>query len=177
MASHDPYGRIGPGLTRAITTPPLFLPQTSTKTLFTIAGGPIMVEAIFGIVTVVIGAVANATKLEYVSTATSTAVALDATSDINALAAGAIFSVTGTLATAAIIVSPNTNQLALDQATAWNIGAGVIRVNCAGSDGGTGKIQWYIRYRPYATFTPTNFQGGAGAGSGPPYSTIVAASS
>lgn len=175
MASHFPYGQVGPGLIQTQTDTPLFLPQTSTKTLFTIGGGPIKVEAIFGIVTTVIGAVANATKLQFVSTATSTAVDLCATADINALVAGAIYSVTGTLATGAVIVNSNLNQLALDQATSWNLGAGVIRVNTAGSDGGTGQIQWYIRYRPYATYTTINYRGGTGNLSGPPYATVTAA--
>jgi hypothetical protein len=149
-----PYGIAAPGIVQAVATSPLLPPQGTTGTIFTITGGPILVEQIFGIVRTVIGAHANATKLQYLAdNPVLTAVDLCATADINALAAGAIFSLTGTLATGAIIVSPNTNQLALGQATKWNLGTGVIRVNCVGSSV-TGAIQWFMMYRPYINATP-----------------------
>jgi len=164
-----PYGIGGPGIVQVVTTSPGTLPQTGNKTIFTVTGGPIVVEAVFGVVTTLIGAVANATKLQYFATGL-TAVDLCATADLNAAAVGTIFSLTGTLATGAIIVAPNVNSLALDQATKWNILPGIIRINTAGSDGGTGLMQWYIRFRPYANFTIND----PGPKSGIPVSLVTA---
>lgn len=154
--SNFPYGIAAPGIVANRTTSPLALPQTGTGTLFTIAGGPLKIEAIFGIVTVAVGSATNTASLQFTSTATSVAVALCAASSVASLAAGTIYSVTGTLATAAIVIAPNTNNLALDQVTSWHVGPGVIQLLTTGSDGGTGRIQWFCRYRPYSMFTPTN---------------------
>ena len=170
-----PYGIGGPGQLQTVATSPGTLPQTANKTIFTITGGPILVEAIFGVVIPVIGGVANATKLQYLSALSVadslSAVDLCATADVNALAKDAIYSIAGVLATGAIIVAPNVNQLALDQATRWNIMPGIIRINCAGSDGGTGIMQWYMRFRPYANFTIQN----PSPSSGIPVSLVTAA--
>lgn len=154
MPANIPSGLLGPGLALACATSSLALPQTTTSNIFVITG-EVQVLNIFGKVTTAIGAVANATKLTYVGTGLA-ATDLCATADLNAAALGTVFSVTGTLATGAVIVSPNTKGLALAQATSWNLTPGVIRVDCAGSDGGTGRIKWYIQYRAYDLSTPTN---------------------
>lgn len=156
MPANVPGGLLAPGFSTAVATSPLALPQTGTSSLF-IVTGTCRILQLYGIVTTVIGAVANATKLQFICTAPAlTAVDLCATADINALAAGAIYSITGTLATLATIVAPNTNGLALAQATGLNVTTGIIRVNTAGSDGGTGRIQWFIDYMPMNLATPTN---------------------
>ena len=64
-----PFGIAAPGIEQTVATSPLLPPQGTTGTIFTIAGGPIQVLQLFGIVRTVIGAVANATKLQYVCNA------------------------------------------------------------------------------------------------------------
>ncbi len=151
-----------PGNVTIFRTIPLALPQTGVKTLFSFQqatgpgtgsfalGGYAAVEIldIWGIVTTAVGAVANATKLQGLMDALA-AVDLDATVDINAAAVGTIFSITGTLANAATL---NANGVAIAQATpihmTGGLQAGIIQVNCAGSDGGNGRIAWVLACRP-----------------------------
>jgi hypothetical protein len=133
-------------------TPALTLPQTGVKTIFSFQNGgtyfgpfmPVRIIQIFGIVTTLVGAVANATKLQALMDAL-TAVDLCATLDINAAAVGSIMSITGTLANAMAL---NANGVIIGQAGSILLSGGqstgIIRVNCAGSDGGTGKVAWYI---------------------------------
>lgn len=143
-------------------TPPLPLPQTTTKTIFAFqnsigpgigsygAGGYAALEIvdIFGIVTTAIGAVANATKLQALMDAL-TAVDLCATLDINGLTVGTILNITGTLANA---MTDNAYGVAIAQVTPIHVTgglqAGVININCAGSDGGTGRVAWVLVCRP-----------------------------
>src|ERR1019366_5455599 len=151
-----------PGNVTIFRTIPLPLPQTGTKTLFSFmqATGPgtgsfalggfaaIEILDIWGIVTTAIGAVANATKLQALMDAL-VAVDLDATVDINAAAVGTIFSITGTLANAAVL---GVNGVGLAQVTPIHLSgglqAGVIQLSCAGSDGGVGRIAWVMACRP-----------------------------
>jgi hypothetical protein len=149
-----PYGISAPGLGMMAMTPSIGLPQTTTHTIFTIAGGPILVNLIFGYCTTAVGAVANATKLEFVDTITSTATALCGTADVNALVAGNLFVLVNAFATAATITSPATvGILNVGSALATSpinfiATPGVIRINCAGSDGGAGQMQWFMNYAP-----------------------------
>ncbi len=147
-----PYGLDAPGLDMLAQTNPLSLPQTTTKTIFTITGGPIWVSNIFGVVTTLVGAVANATKLEYVDTLTSTAANLCGTADINALVAGAFYNLVNGFGTGAVITATTglvvQGSVLATAPTSFLCQPGVIRINCAGSDGGTGRIQWYMNYRP-----------------------------
>ncbi len=146
-----PYGIGAPGLATVAMTNPLALPQTATKVLFTITGGPIRVIAIMGVVTTIIGAVANATKITATPTTGGTATDICATGDINAAAAGDILIPITSFATA---LSINTAGVIVDgpsattQATGFRMTPGTILVNCAGSDGGTGRVQWYLHYIP-----------------------------
>lgn len=146
-----PYGLGSPGLEMMSLTPILALPQTTTKVLFTITGGPIIVSCIFGIVTTIIGAVANATKLTATPTVGGTATDICATGDINAAAAGDIlipitsFATALSINTAGVIVN---GPSATAQATGFIMTPGTILVNCAGSDGGTGRVQWFMRWVP-----------------------------
>jgi len=151
-----------PGQVTMFRTAPLPLPQTTTKTIFQFqnsigpgigsygAGGYAAIEIvdIFGIVTSAIGAVANAIKLQGLMDALA-AVDLCATVDVNAATVGTIFSITGTLANAATL---NANGVAIAQVTpihmTGGLQAGVIQINCAGSDGGTGRIAWVLAARP-----------------------------
>ena|SRR5215469_4382298 len=134
------------------------LPQTGNSNLFTITGD-VAVVGIVGVCTVVIGSVANATKLQAVCGAL-TAVDLCATADVNALAAGTVYAPITSFATAASIAATNgvlvngpsaTAQLTGFIMACGTTGAGVIRVNCAGSDGGTGRMRWSCYYMPLSS--------------------------
>jgi hypothetical protein len=122
----------------------LALPQTAASTIATISGGRILLSAIVGEVTTIIGAVANATKLKATATGL-TAVDLCATVELNAAAALALLTITGTVANALI---KNTNRNCIFQATPQIISSGIIAVDCAGSDGGTGRVQWTWLWTP-----------------------------
>ena len=146
-----PFGISAPGQGLMAVTNPLALPQTSTKTIFTITGGPVYVQRIFGVITTVIGAVANATKLTATPTIGGAATDICATVDINAAAAGDIyvpitsFATAASLSTAAVIIAlPG----AAGSPLSFMMTPGTILVNCAGSDGGTGRIQWFMHYVP-----------------------------
>jgi hypothetical protein len=144
-----PYGLGAPGIQQMAMTNPLTLPQTSTKTIFTITGGPIMADLILGWVTTVIPAVANNTKLSFVDAITSTSTDLCLVSNISALAVGATYILVTSFGTAAAITSPGTvgvKDLSAVSRLSTLFTPGQVVLNCAGSDGGTGQIQWFMRY-------------------------------
>lgn len=146
-----PYGLDAPGLGMMYVTNPLSLPQTASKTLFTVTGGVIKVLALIGHVTTIIGAVANATKITVTPTTGGTATDICATGDINAAAAGDLlvpitsFATALSINTAGVIVA---GPSATTDCTGWIMTPGIIAVNCAGSDGGTGLIVWRLWYVP-----------------------------
>jgi hypothetical protein len=105
-------------------------------------------------VTTTIGAVANATKLEYTDTVTSTttAMTLNAGPDVTGLIAGTVIGAINTIgtnlsitATAGIIATGTTDALGF---VSYLITDGVIAVRCAGSDGGVGRVRWFCLYMP-----------------------------
>jgi len=123
-----------------VATASVALPQTSTLALFTVTGVVRILE-IRGFIGTQIGAVANATKLQ----AGGGSVDICATVDLNAAAANSILAITGVFA----------NAMAIKAGGAWEaqtnevgVGAGSISVNCAGSDGGTGRVLWVVVYKP-----------------------------
>lgn len=117
-------------------------PATTTMTLFTVTGGPVLVRDIFGIITTVVQTQANNTKLTAVATGL-TGVDLCAVLSITAAAVGTHLSITGTLANA-MIASPNQTRIA--QATPIVVGPGTILLDCAATN--TGAAQWFLRYQP-----------------------------
>lgn len=144
------------GYTQFFKTLPLPLPQTATKVIFNIVNGgglgplysPVVVVKLFGIVTTAIGAVANATKLQALMDALA-AVDLCATTDLNAATVGTILSVSGTAADA---LGTNVNGVQTGQTNDRQMmlsggsgpSTGVIQINCAGSDGGVGRVIWCL---------------------------------
>jgi hypothetical protein len=120
---------------------PAALPQTGTLDLFTVTGGRIEIHALIGLVTADIGAVANATKLQF-NPDVGGANDLTATSEINGDAAGQQYSVAGIF----------TQVLGLTGYACSNppiVPAGKIRLNCAGNDGGGGRIRWTLKWMPF----------------------------
>lgn len=118
------------------------LPQTNTKSLFTVAGGKVLVTSIVGEVTAQIGAVANATKLTVVPTAGPLA-DLCATTDITGDVIGTLYSITGTVATAML-----TDGAVQSLVGGVVVNTGSINVDCAGNDGGAGRVSWVLTYVP-----------------------------
>lgn len=146
-----PYGLGAPGLDMVVMTNALTLPQTTTKTIFTITGGPIEVLKIFGICITAIGAVANATKLSATTTVNAATVTTDicATVDVNAMTVGSVYELVTGFSTAAVISTTGLYPVASATLyTRFVMNVGTILVNCAGSDGGTGQIQWFMHYKP-----------------------------
>lgn len=133
---------------KSVQTTTAALPQGTTLTLFTIAGGPIQIIEIFGVVTTNLPATANATKLTCVNSVTTTATDLCSTLDITGKAAGTLFYITGTLANA--LNAAGAGVVAGLTTIGPRMPAGTIRVDCAGSMA-SGSVQWFLRYRPIGT--------------------------
>lgn len=116
------------------------LAQTGNLTLFTVAGGRVLLTTLVGVVTTVIQAQADAVKLQTLSTTGSIATDLCATVDLNAAAVGNLYGITGTAATAAVLGSnvPQMNEVI--------VAAGIIRMNAAASN--TGQMSWLCTYVP-----------------------------
>ena len=140
-------------LTKSVQSNIVALPQTTTANIFTVTG-EVAVIIIEGVVTTVIGSVANATKLQALVGAL-TAVDLCATADVNAAAVGTLYVPITSFATAASIAATNgvlvNGPSATAQATGFIMSTGIIRVNCAGSDGGTGRMRWSVLYAPLSS--------------------------
>jgi len=117
------------------------LPQTTAHALFTITGGNVEILGVAGEVTIVIGAVANATKLTYNPTAAGASTDLCTANNIISDAVGTMYSMTG----------DTTQQLrdgiflVQELAQPLIMGPGTIDLDCGGST--TGEVQWHIVYR------------------------------
>jgi hypothetical protein len=118
------------------------LPQTALGTIFTVAGGRIVILGLVGQVGTVIQSQANAIK--FISTPTvGTAADMCATKDINALEAGALLTITGLQSDAMYGVSAGQSRLALYNQV---IPVGTIGLNTAASN--TGTIGWTLQWLP-----------------------------
>lgn len=136
--TNDALGQAAYGLIVERTTSAL--PQTAAADLFLVAGGNVLLKSIIGVVTANIGAVANDTQLLHEATA------LCANLDVTGDAAGSRYSITGTFANPMI----NTAELVplARQATEVVLPPGNISIDCDGSDGGGGSVQWTVVYVP-----------------------------
>jgi hypothetical protein len=121
------------------------LPATTTQNLFTISGGLVLVTSIVGVVTTVIQAQANATKLTSAPTV-GTAADLCATLDITGDEAGTLYSITGVLGDAMLGVNAGAVP---DMLKPVIVPAGVIRLSCAATN--TGATRWLMTYIPLET--------------------------
>lgn len=129
---------LGKQVSRATAT----LPQSTTGDLFTVTGGLVRLNAIYGIVTTAIQNQANNTKL--ISTpASGSAVDMCAVLDIANDEAGCLYTVTGLPSDA--LYGPNAG---LGQ---WTyrpliLPVGSIKLSCAASN--TGSVRWVAWYTP-----------------------------
>jgi hypothetical protein len=126
------------------------LPQTATGTIFTVAGGRVIILALIGEVTTIIQAQANAVK--FISTPTvGTAVDLCTTADINALEVGGRVALPGAVGSA--LTKANAGAIALQTANVL-VPAGTIGLNTAASNTGQMKFTcWWIPFDSGATLS------------------------
>jgi len=121
------------------------LPQTGALSLFTITGH-VLLKRVLGVVTVDVGAVANNTKLVNNSTGAGATTDICGTNNITGDVADTQYTITGTFADAMIA----TTNLPLAASVDLNIllVPGTLQVDCAGSDGGDGRVRWSVLYQP-----------------------------
>lgn len=118
------------------------LPATTTGSLFTVAGGNVLITSITGVVTTSIQAQANAIKL--VATPTVGSVNdLSGTVESNGLAAGGLLSITG-LAADAMVKSTGGGVSNLRNPVV--VAPGAIGLNTAATN--TGSVRWVLTYVP-----------------------------
>lgn len=118
------------------------LPQTTAGSLFTIAGGKVLITAIVGEVTTIIETQANNTKL-IANPTTGTSVDMCTVLDTSADEVGCLYGITGTPANALIGTNAGLTP-AMAKGLILNIGT--IDLSCASSN--TGAIKWTIHYIP-----------------------------
>ena len=121
------------------------LPQSTAADIFTVTG-LCLVKRIVGYVTVAVGAFANATKIKVNSTGVGATTDISSTVELNAAVADTRLEITGTFANA--MVATIDLPLAKVQAAEIVVPPGSIMVDCAGSDGGGGRVRWSVTYVP-----------------------------
>ncbi|MCA1831225.1 MAG: hypothetical protein LC750_00495 [Actinobacteria bacterium] len=119
------------------------LPATGNQTIFTIAGGNVMVPLLYGVVTTVIQAQANNLKVTSAPT-TGTAVDLAANLDVNAKEAGTLLLVEGD---GTALVGANAGAALNAIGTGCMIiPPGVIRITTSATN--TGATRWQCWWMP-----------------------------
>ncbi len=112
------------------------------ETIFTIAGGNVMVTMILGEVTTILETAANNTKLTATPT-TGTAVDICADLDTTGIEEGGFLTITGTATDA--LQKANAGSIKM-QATPIVVAPGVIAINVGAAK--TGSVKWSLWYRP-----------------------------
>ena len=124
-----------------VERPTATLPQTAAAPIFNILGGRVTMLAILGEVTTVLGAVGNM-SLEATPTV-GTLAALSAVLAANALEAGTLLSIDGTLATAMLGVSAGGTAI---QSKPVVLPVGTLNLRLSASS--TGSVKWTLLYVP-----------------------------
>lgn len=142
--------------TREVTCPAssTSINTASAVTAFTVAGGPVVLEQLYGLVTTAIGATATTLKFSNNPTG-STATDLCTATAITSAAVNALLTITGTVANALTVTAPSAAPPAA-MATPLVIAPGVITFTTSATPG-SGAIQFGLRYRPLnaaCTVTP-----------------------
>lgn len=116
------------------------LPQSTTATLFTVAGGRVIITTLVAEVTTAIQAQANALQIFSISTTGSVTTNLGASFESNGLALGNLITVPGVPATA---LSSGSTAV---QGNEFITQPGLIRLTAAASN--TGALRWTVTYIP-----------------------------
>jgi len=119
------------------------IPQTAQTPYFTVVGGKVRILEIIGEVVVIIGDVATNAKL-IANPTVGADVDLCAQANIQADAAGTIYSITGTLTDALI---PTTSGAVTAQANGITVAAGTIDLY-TDANSVTGTTKWMVRWIP-----------------------------
>lgn len=122
----------------------LAITAISTKPLFTVAGGRVIITSLVGEVTTVIQAQANAAKIVFNPDGAGADTDLCATLDINADAVGVLYSVTGDYSAGLAEGIQTLEGPAMT--TPFVLAEGSIGLNTAASS--TGAIAWTLTYVP-----------------------------
>lgn len=122
------------------------LPQTATATLFTVAGGRVLVTSIVGQVTVALGAVVTTVKLTSTPT-TGTAVDLTTAVAVTSAEAGALLTLPATALGALNVAATNSGAIAAPLNYGLIIPPGVISWTTSAND--TGQVKWSLTYIPF----------------------------
>ena len=136
------WDKIGEG--RLVEKALAALPQTDSLNIFTVTGGRVIVTQLIGEVTTVIGNVPNSTHIQHTPTAGAAVDLCAAGNDIDSDADDTLYGMTGVPTDAMLdglgAVPAQTQSIVLLP--------GAISVKCLGSDGGTGRVKWAIKYIP-----------------------------
>lgn len=125
------------------------LPQTTTTTVFTVSGGPVIINYLAAEVTTALGAVVTTLKFTSTDTASSTAVDICAAAAVTSAAVGTFLTVAMTALSTALQVNAGGTSLATQgQDNGIVIPAGVVAATTSASD--TGNIRYRIKYTPLA---------------------------
>jgi hypothetical protein len=120
------------------------LPQGATGSIFTVAGGRVVVTSLVGEVTTVVGATVTTIKVTSTPT-TGSAVDLTSTTAITSLEVGGHISLPLTLG-GAVVVS-NAGVAEVPGAIQLLVPVGHIQITTSAGD--TGSVKWSITYVPY----------------------------
>lgn len=121
------------------------VPQNATQTIFTVSGGRILMTALFGVVTTVIGGTTPSAKIvatPTVGTANDLCTAVAITSD----EVGTQYSIPGATGSAFAVSGAGSGGVT-GQSAPIAVAAGTIGVNVSAADA-TGAIQWTLCYVP-----------------------------
>jgi len=121
------------------------LPQGTTQPIFAVAGGNVLVMLLYGMVTTVLGAVANNLSVNSNPTATGTTYVIASAIEGNALEANSFLVVEGD-GTALMITGKAGAGPIISGNGAWICPIGNIEFECVGST--TGATRWEIFYFP-----------------------------
>lgn len=125
------------------------LPQTATGTLFTVAGGTVLVQFIAGLVSTAIGATATTLSLGNTPTGGSAAnTSLATAAAVTSKAAGTLFvpAFASGIGGAPVIASIVQVTVPAASATAFLVPAGTITWTTSAST--TGQMAWYLAWLP-----------------------------
>jgi hypothetical protein len=126
------------------------LPQTATATLFTVAGGSVLVTSLLGQFTVAAGATVTTLALGTVpTTGTASSTGIATATAITSLEAGTWVGVQASSGKAGALVAGGNAGAALFVATPFVVPAGTISWTTSASD--TGSMKWYLTYVPLDT--------------------------
>lgn len=118
------------------------LPQTTTGTLFTVAGGRVCVTGIVGEVTVALGATVTSAKLLLTPT-TGTAVDLCAALAVTSKEAGTLLGITGLFSDALVAANAGATVMPRNPVV---LPIGNLGLNTTAND--TGQVKWTLFYVP-----------------------------